>query len=132
MRPAQEIVAYTPLPLSLFSFLKLDFEKTFGSMNWPFLVLFNLRDFRLSVSWLDNLFSALGLFVNEILSSHITCKKEFCLDDLVRILSCFQEKMMVQENPIELEKTMAWRRSKSKWSSFLFKLMSFFPQKEYE
>jgi len=30
--------------------------------------------------------------------------------------------MMVQKNHIELEKTIAWsRRSKSRWSSFLFK-----------
>jgi len=29
--------------------------------------------------------------------------------------------MMVQENPIELEKTMVWsRRSKLRWNSFLF------------
>ena len=27
-----------------------------------------------------------------------------------RILLCFQEKMMVQENPIKLEKMMAWSR----------------------
>jgi len=30
--------------------------------------------------------------------------------------------MMIQENPIELEKTMAWsRRSKLRWISFLFR-----------
>jgi len=28
--------------------------------------------------------------------------------------------MIVKENPIELEKTMAWSRRKSRWSSFLF------------
>ena len=43
----------------------------------------------------------------------------------VNMLECcliFQEEMMVQENPIELEKTMAWsRRSKSRWSGFLFR-----------
>jgi len=34
----------------------------------------------------------------------------------------FQEEMMVQENLIELEKTIPWsRRSKSRWSSFLFR-----------
>ena len=45
----------------------------------------------------------------------------------VRILSCFQEEMMVQENSIELEKKMAWsRRSKSRWSSFLFSDCKFF------
>jgi len=40
---------------------------------------------------------------------------------IVRILPYFQKEMMVQENSIELEKMMTWsRRSKSRWSSFLF------------
>jgi len=34
----------------------------------------------------------------------------------VRILSYFQEVIMVQEGPIRLKKTMTWsRRSKSRW-----------------
>jgi len=34
----------------------------------------------------------------------------------VWILPCFQEEMMVQEDPIKLKKLMAWsRRSKPRW-----------------
>jgi len=34
---------------------------------------------------------------------------------------------MVQENSIELEKTMTWnRRSKSRWNSFLFRRLRIF------
>jgi len=33
----------------------------------------------------------------------------------------FQEEMMVQQNSIELKKTITWsRKSKLRWSSFLF------------
>jgi len=42
-------------------------------------------------------------------------------------LPYFQEDMMVQENSIELEKTVTWsRRSKSRWSSFLFRRLRVF------
>ena len=33
-------------------------------------------------------------------------------DGNIRILPCFQEEMMVQEDPIKLEKLMAWREEK--------------------
>jgi len=38
--------------------------------------------------------------------------------EIVRILSYFQKEMMAQEDPIWLEKTVAWRkrRSKPRWS----------------
>jgi len=41
----------------------------------------------------------------------------FPLKFSVGILSCFQEEMMVQEDPIELEKTITWsRRNKSSYN----------------
>jgi len=41
---------------------------------------------------------------------------------VLRFCLFFQEGMMVQENSIELEKTMTWsRKSKLRWSSFLFR-----------
>jgi len=41
--------------------------------------------------------------------------------------------MMVQENLIELEKTMTWsRRSKSRWNNFFSGDYEFLLQKEYE
>ena len=48
--------------------------------------------------------------------------KECCILRVLGFFLIFQEKMMVQENPIELEKMMTWSRiSKLRWNSFLFR-----------
>jgi len=44
----------------------------------------------------------------------------------------FQEKMMVQENSIELEKTMAWRRKANQGEAVFFSGDCEFFQEEYE
>jgi len=45
----------------------------------------------------------------------------------IRTLPYFQEKMMSQENSIELEITMTWsRKCKSRWNNFLFRRLRVF------